>query len=121
MAYSSAYVVNLIDLPSAPAASDKTLADITFEDIVETVSQSPGDPQRCRELSERQLCSACHTVTASQPVKDPYLGAAMVIAKKVITHRGTRQTSIMPEGLIANLTLPDFASLLAFLESLNSQ
>ena len=48
-------------------------------------------------------------------------GTPLVIAKKDIDERGTRQTSIMPEGLAANLTMQDFAALLAFLKSLKSK
>ena len=44
---------------------------------------------------------------------------ATVVAKKDIVKRGTRPTSIMPEGLADQLTPADLASLLAYLQSLN--
>ena len=46
------------------------------------------------------------------------LAGATVIAKKEIVKRGTRPTSIMPEGLADQLTPDDLASLLAYLQSL---
>jgi putative heme-binding domain-containing protein len=46
---------------------------------------------------------------------------AMVIAKKNIANRGTRPTSIMPEGLVDHLPPEDLASLLRYLESVRSQ
>ncbi len=48
-------------------------------------------------------------------------GIAITLPKKDISRRGTRETSIMPEGLVANLSVEEFASLLAFLESPDSK
>lgn len=47
------------------------------------------------------------------------LAGATVIPKKDIVKRGTRPTSIMPEGLADQIAPADLASLLAYLESLN--
>jgi len=46
------------------------------------------------------------------------LGVAIVIPVKEIAKRGKLETSIMPTGLIEPLTVSEFASLLAYLESL---
>jgi putative heme-binding domain-containing protein len=45
-------------------------------------------------------------------------GAETTLAKAGITNRGVREGSIMPPGLVDNLTLDEFASLLAYLDSL---
>lgn len=45
-------------------------------------------------------------------------GAAAVISKSEIEERGKRDISIMPNGLVDKLTAEEFASLLAYLESL---
>lgn len=45
-------------------------------------------------------------------------GAAAVISKSEIEERGKRDISIMPNGLVDKLTAQEFASLLAYLESL---
>lgn len=47
-------------------------------------------------------------------------GASITIKKSDVTARGTRPTSIMPEGLVAALTPHDLASILAYLESLKT-
>lgn len=168
-----------MDLDPERKDAGTLLADVAFEDIASAVATTPGDPGRGRELFETQLCVSCHTTTADEPLKGPFLGGIaerynrfeltssilrpsaqlaqgfethffelkngesvdgfvvreagdeveirnaagtpLVIAKRDIIERGTRQTSIMPEGLAANLTMQDFASLLAFLESLQSK
>jgi putative heme-binding domain-containing protein len=45
---------------------------------------------------------------------------ATVVARKDIAKRGTRPTSIMPEGLADPLTVDELASLLAYLQSFKS-
>jgi putative heme-binding domain-containing protein len=47
-------------------------------------------------------------------------GITTTIAKKNISARGKRETSVMPENLADKITATDLASLLAFLESLKS-
>jgi putative membrane-bound dehydrogenase-like protein len=49
------------------------------------------------------------------------IAGATIIPKKDIVKRGTRTTSIMPEGLFDQLTPEDLASLLAYLQSLNAK
>jgi hypothetical protein len=46
------------------------------------------------------------------------IAGAAVIAKKNISVRGTRTTSIMPEGLVDTLTPEDLGSVLRYLQSL---
>jgi putative heme-binding domain-containing protein len=48
-------------------------------------------------------------------------GMAIVVPKKEIDARATGVVSIMPAGLVDPLTISDFASLLAYLESLKSK
>ena len=45
-------------------------------------------------------------------------GASTTIAFKDVVKRGKSETSIMPEGIAGNMTMPEFASLLAYLQSL---
>ena len=45
------------------------------------------------------------------------VGATTVIEKGDIVERQKRDQSIMPEGLVANITTADLASLIAYLES----
>jgi putative heme-binding domain-containing protein len=46
-------------------------------------------------------------------------GIVQVLKKSDIEERGRRTTSVMPEGIVDNLTLPELAGILAYLESLN--
>jgi putative heme-binding domain-containing protein len=48
-------------------------------------------------------------------------GATTVLKKSDIKSRGKRDTSVMPEGLVAKLTPNDLASLVAYLESLKAK
>lgn len=48
-------------------------------------------------------------------------GIVTVIKKSDIKKRGTREQSMMPEGLVAKLTPQEFANLLAYLESLKTK
>jgi putative heme-binding domain-containing protein len=45
-------------------------------------------------------------------------GQELTIPAKTIEDRGKQTTSMMPEGLVKDITLPEFASLLDYLESL---
>jgi len=45
-------------------------------------------------------------------------GVATVLQLKNVAKRGKLETSIMPVGLVEPLTVPEFASILAYLESL---
>ena len=49
------------------------------------------------------------------------VGATTVLEKSDIVERQKRDQSIMPEGLVANITPADLASLLAYLESTNAR
>jgi len=46
------------------------------------------------------------------------LGVATVLPLKTVAKRGKLETSIMPVGLVEPLTVPELASILAYLESL---
>ncbi len=48
-------------------------------------------------------------------------GATTVLKKSDIKSRGKRDTSVMPEGLVAKLTPKDLADLMAYLESLKAK
>jgi putative heme-binding domain-containing protein len=48
-------------------------------------------------------------------------GATTVLKKADIKSRGKRDTSVMPEGLVAKLTPKDLADLMAYLESLKAK
>jgi putative heme-binding domain-containing protein len=48
-------------------------------------------------------------------------GKSLVIPKAEIEERGESKLSSMPEGLVANLTVEELASLIAYLESLQSR
>ena len=48
-------------------------------------------------------------------------GASAVPRKREIDRRGKRDPSVMPEGLVGNLSPEEFASLLAYLESLKGK
>jgi putative heme-binding domain-containing protein len=48
-------------------------------------------------------------------------GVSAVLRKQDVDRRGKRDTSVMPEGLVGNLTPQEFAGLLAYLESLKGQ
>lgn len=45
-------------------------------------------------------------------------GASVIISKEDIDARKKSELSVMPEGLVANLTPGELASLIAYLESL---
>ncbi len=148
----------------------------TPEQIKALLAAEKGDPKKGAEFFVKQGCVACHTLSAQEAPKGPFLGDVAVkygraellesvllpnakIAQGFATHwfetteedryegfvvresgsevelrniqgvsitlklaelkkRGTMETSIMPVGLIDTLTAGEFASLLAFLESL---
>lgn len=48
-------------------------------------------------------------------------GASTIIALKEVLKRGTSNVSVMPEGIVGNMTMNEFGSLLAYLQSLKSK
>jgi putative heme-binding domain-containing protein len=48
-------------------------------------------------------------------------GLPITVKKSDVKRRGTRNTSIMPEGLVGKLTVQEFAHVLAYLESMKGQ
>ena len=150
-----------------------------MEKVVSAVRREKGDAKAGAELFARQGCVACHTVSADEPPKGPFLGgisvkysrpelcesilkpsakiaqgfetqwfktrsgdvvegfvtresgddieyrnatgAGSVLRKQEIERRGKRDTSVMPEGLVSNLSPAEFANLLAYLESLKGK
>jgi putative heme-binding domain-containing protein len=170
--------LNLSALAATPKGA-ATLESLGLEKVVALVREQKGDAKAGAELFTRQGCVACHTVSAEEPPKGPFLGgvalkysrpelcesilkpsakiaqgfetqwfktrsgdvvegfvtresgddvefrnatgAGAVLRKQEIERRGKRDTSVMPEGLVGNLSPEDFANLLAYLESLKGK
>ncbi|MDB6054679.1 MAG: Trehalose utilization [Verrucomicrobiales bacterium] len=163
---------------AANTASPK-IEKLKVEQVMVAVQTKHGTVKAGEELFTRLGCVNCHTTTADQALKGPFLGTiasiykrpelaeAILLPNKTIaqgfaTHhfelkdgtevdgfvtqeaadkvtirnvaaqemeiklsniakRAKLETSIMPEGLVANLTVEEFASLLDYLESLNAR
>lgn len=162
-----------------PQKTEPMIADLNITNVVATVLSTTGDPKLGAELFTRQTCVNCHTVSASEPLKGPFLGniantykrqdlaeailipnksiaqgfvanffvlkngdehegfviqeaADKVVIRNVaaqeiqiaatdIAERRKSEKSLMPEGLAANLTVKELASLITYLESLPKQ
>ena len=158
-----------------PAASP-VIEKLQPADVVAAVLKTTGDIKLGEELFTRQACVNCHTVTADQPLRGPFLGniattykraelaEAILLPNKTIAQgfvtqhfelkdgteldgfvtqeaaeqvtirnataqeslvrvkdiskRTKLEKSLMPEGLVANLTVKELAALLDYLESL---
>lgn len=156
--------------------AEPQIADLNLTNVITTVLDTTGDPKLGAELFTRQTCANCHTVSADEPLKGPFLGniantykrqdlaeailipnktlaqgfvansfvlkngdehegfviqeaADKVVIRNVaaqeiqiavsdIAQRRKLEKSLMPEGLAANLTVKELASLIAYLESL---
>lgn len=61
--------------PDAPARdAGPKIANLTLEQVTERVCGAEADPKLGAALFVRQTCDNCHTLTASEPQKGPYLG-----------------------------------------------
>ncbi len=158
-------------------ANAPKLASLPVADVLNAIATTKGTPARGQQLVNELGCTACHTVSASEPPKGPFLGgiagimnrrqiaeailqpnatisqgfgtyqialrsggsvvgfivreAADAITVRNIAGQESRvamtnivsrtqlPTSLMPEGLAANLTVAEFASLLDYLEGLS--
>lgn len=158
-----------------PAASP-VIDKLQPADVVAAVTKTTGDIKLGEELFTRQACVNCHTVTADQPLRGPFLGniattykraelaeaillpnktiaqgfvtqhfelkdgteldgfvtqeaaeqvsirnataQESLIRVKDISKRTKLEKSLMPEGLVANLTVKELAALLDYLEGL---
>jgi len=158
------------------AASGPLIEKLSIPDTIAQAVKTKGNVRLGEELFTRQGCVGCHTVTAEQPLRGPFLGniatiykrdelaTAILIPNKTIaqgfaTHhfelkdgtdlegfvtqeaaekviirnvaaqeieiptkdiakRSRLEKSLMPEGLVANLSVQEFASLLDYLQSL---
>jgi putative membrane-bound dehydrogenase-like protein len=158
--------------------NEPVIASLQTDDIIKRVMSLHGDAKLGEELFTRQTCNTCHTVSANEPLRGPFLGniatiykrdelarailPSFTIAQGFATHhfelkdgsemdgfvvqeaadsvtirnvlaqeikiktseiasRKKLEKSIMPEGIVANLTLSDFASLLDYLQKLSKQ
>ena len=157
----------------------ETLAKLGEERAVASLLSASGDARLGKELFGRQGCVACHTVSADEQPKGPFLGGiatrysraelvesvlkpsakiaqgfetqwfripggdvlegfvtrdagdeielrdangkTVVLKKAQVKSRGTRTKSVMPEGLLSNLSPAEAASLIAYLESLKGK
>jgi putative heme-binding domain-containing protein len=61
-----------LDKVSAPGA--RTIGEMKYEDVVKTALAVKGDATRGKALFLQQACTACHTVSESEPPKGPMLG-----------------------------------------------
>ena len=161
------------------ARQDPLIGTLEPADVLARVVTIPGLARRGEVVYHQVGCAACHTVSASDPLKGPYLGTvasmfprrelaeaildpnrslaqgfvtyqftlkngderlgfvireaagnvtirdiagqAHTLAATDVVRRERLPTSLMPAGLMANSTVEDFASLLAYLESLARQ
>lgn len=51
----------------------KTIGEISIEDIMLTLDKMKGDPNKGRELMKTQACAACHSVADADPKRGPDL------------------------------------------------
>ena len=157
----------------------KLIGQMNYEDVVNMVLATPGEPKIGAQLFLKQGCVVCHTLSPNEPPKGPMLGGiatryrraelcesvlkpsakiaqgfesqyfrmkngdevegfvvkeggdsvevrgisgpATILEKSDIAERQKRDKSIMPEGLVANITPTELAALLAFLESTSAK
>jgi len=158
-------------------SQNKSLIEkIPYERVLAEAQIEKGDPKLGGQLFVRQGCVACHTVSASETPRGPFLGdiavrvsraeliesilkpsakvaqgfvshwfetsdgtrfdgfivresgdeveirnvagTPTVLATKEIVSRGKVDTSIMPEGLVNNLTVAELAAMLTYFESI---
>lgn len=159
--------------------TEPLIADLDANEVVKRVAVLHGDAKAGAELFTRQTCNTCHTVTAGEPLRGPFLGSVATIYKRdelatailfpnktiaqgfttwhfemkdgsemdgfVVQEAADQVTirnvaaqeiqiktadlaarkkldvSIMPQGLVANLSVKELASLLDYLQSLSKQ
>jgi putative heme-binding domain-containing protein len=58
----------------APAADRPTIATIPYDDLLDRLAGVTGDVPLGRKLFVQQSCSVCHTTSANEPEKGPFLG-----------------------------------------------
>ncbi len=172
------YAAKLIEL-DRPRATGPTIEKMPFAEVVKAVAKTQGDARLGARLFFKQNCITCHTVSAKETPRGPFLGditlrykrdevlesilkpsakiaqgfetqwfnlddgrilegfvtresgteveirntagTVTVIPKADIDKRGRRDTSMMPEGLVNNLTMRELASLVAYLDTLRSK
>lgn len=51
-----------------------TIATLAFDHVVAGLQKAKGDPTLGAELFQKQGCLACHTISADEPPKGPFLG-----------------------------------------------
>ncbi len=74
-AYARARLAAVTPPPAAvPAGGVPTVGSIPYENLLDRLSGVAGDVALGRKLFVQQSCSVCHTTTASEPEKGPFLG-----------------------------------------------
>jgi putative heme-binding domain-containing protein len=57
-----------------PTAGQPLIESLPYDQVVTAAAKEPGEPKAGRELFLKQGCVACHTVSATEPLKGPFLG-----------------------------------------------
>jgi len=72
---SAEFAAKQLRLDAAGPASNRPLIEkLRYEDVLADAQKEPGDPKLGAVLYLKQGCIACHTVTANEPPKGPFLG-----------------------------------------------
>jgi putative heme-binding domain-containing protein len=179
IASAAKHAASQMGLNNKPEADARDLIEsLKYEQVVGVATKEKGEARRGRELFTKAGCVACHTTSADEAPKGPFLGGiatrysraelcesilkptakiaqgfetqwfrikdgeevegfvtreggddldvrnilgiTTTLAKKDISERSKRESSMMPVGLVDKLTAADLASLLTYLESLKS-
>ncbi len=69
------YAAARLELDKEPPIDPKKplIASLQFDDLVKQAEPLKGDPKYGQRLFQRQGCTACHTVSQSEPIKGPLL------------------------------------------------
>jgi mono/diheme cytochrome c family protein len=74
----AAYAAGRLGMKGAGVAAEsrEMIEKVGYEKTLELAQKEKGDAGQGKEIFARVGCVGCHTVTASEPPKGPYLGGS---------------------------------------------
>jgi putative heme-binding domain-containing protein len=119
------HTVNKSDSPKGPFLGDITARYSTAE-ILESILRpsakvAQGFETTSLETKAGDSIDGFIVRESGDEIELRNINGPIVVQKKNIAIRGTRKSSIMPDGLVDNISTEDLASLLRYLESMRSK
>jgi putative heme-binding domain-containing protein len=99
VAAAARFAFDRLGLGKADGTPSKTIAQLSFDEVVSAVAATKGDAQRGQQIFMQQACFVCHTVSDKEPPKGPMLaGIAQRYSRAELTESIIKPSAKIAQG-----------------------